>query len=249
MSDDLTPAVQTTSLMRPIASPTEMLAYHGQMTDLIRDALKDGVDFGLIPKTQKPTLYKAGAERLCLAFGCHPEYDIVEKEIDHDRENQWQTPYKSGVSHGLYRYVYSCRIVRNIDRVVIAAANGSCSTLEAKYISRPRDMENTVVKMAQKRAFVAAVLHAFGLSDRFTQDVEDLQIPKEDAKPKVVIFDAKSVGMMDKLEAKLIAKGIPDKDWIAIATGLHGKDTTTLDEVIKTHNDNKSKEDDNVIIQ
>src|SRR5690606_11474960 len=74
-------------------------------------------------------------------------------------------------SLGLYRYVYKCRIVRNGQ--TIAEGVGTCSTLESKYIDRPRDCENTVCKMAQKRAFVAATLHAFGLSDRFTQDIED----------------------------------------------------------------------------
>src|SRR5690606_23849470 len=58
--------------------------------------------------------------------------------------------------------------------LVIGSGMGSCSSLESKYISRPRDLENTILKMAKKRAYVDATLSTFGLSDQFTQDVEDM---------------------------------------------------------------------------
>ena len=48
----------------------------------------------------------------------------------------------------------------------------------------PADNYNTVLKMAQKRAFIAAILSATAASDIFTQDLEDLaptQAPKVDA--------------------------------------------------------------------
>ncbi len=41
------------------------------------------------------------------------------------------------------------------------------------------DVINTVQKMGQKRAYVAATLTATGLSGRFTQDLEDLPAPRE----------------------------------------------------------------------
>ncbi len=41
------------------------------------------------------------------------------------------------------------------------------------------DVVNTVQKMGQKRAYVAATLTATGLSGRFTQDLEDLPAPQE----------------------------------------------------------------------
>lgn len=135
--------------------------------------LKQGTDIIRVPKTDKDCLSKAGAETVCFIFGCHPEYQVVEQEIDHDRENEYDDRYKGAcVSVGLYRFIVRARIVRQ-DGLVVGEGIGSCSTLESKYISRPRDCENTALKMAQKRAFVAAVLNGFGLSDRLTQDVED----------------------------------------------------------------------------
>lgn len=53
---------------------------------------------------------------------------------------------------------------------------------DSRIVSQPRgrvpnpnvaDLQNTLVKMAQKRALVAATLNATGASDIFTQDVED----------------------------------------------------------------------------
>jgi hypothetical protein len=47
-------------------------------------------------------------------------------------------------------------------------------------------MQNTIMKMSQKRAFVGAVLMATGASEFFTQDVEDMELTPVDDLPKVV---------------------------------------------------------------
>jgi len=78
-----------------------------------------------------------------------------------------------GISYGLYRYVVECEIVARELGIVVGSCVGSCSTMESKYVDRPRDSENTVLQMAEKRAHVAATRITFGLSDQFTQDVED----------------------------------------------------------------------------
>lgn len=238
-------------LMKPIATPRELISYHEDMTRIIKEALKDGTDYGVIPGTKKPTLYKAGAERINIAFGTHPEYQIIEKEIDHDRENKWTTQYKSGTSEGLYRYVYKCRIVK-ADGRCIGEGEGVCSTLEAKYISRPRDSENTACKMAQKRAFLAATLHAFGLSDRFTQDMEDMhQEPAKQAKPEPtynpkpiqVVFNSRDFNHLEKLEKRLIELNIPSDQHQHYVTALHGKPFTReiFEGIMENFRKNKEK--------
>lgn len=209
-------------LVRPIAPVKEILEARAELEDLIPKVLKEGVDFGKIPGAgDKLVLFKAGAERLCRLFGAHPEYEIIEKEVDHDRVNVFKSPWvdteekpskqeaeaikreKKGrwkkkpdgefvwqvrgegedKSYGLYRYVFKCRIVRQ-DGLVLGECVGSASTFESKYIDRPRDCENTVIKIGQKRAYVGATLNAFGVSDRFTADVEDhaaeVPVPKSD---------------------------------------------------------------------
>lgn len=170
----------TPALMRPIARPAEFVEAHKEAAALIRDALEQGRDYGRIPGAgNKPALLKPGAERLALAFGCRADYEIVQGEVDHNRDNKYQD--KSGrerTSFGLYRYVVRCVLTRH-DGAEVGSGLATCSSLESKYISRPRDCENTVLKMAEKRALVAAVLGAFGLSDRFTQDIEDMENDEE----------------------------------------------------------------------
>lgn len=203
---------RTPGLVRPVATPDEVVEHHTVVSQLIVRALKEGEDYGTIPGAgDRKVLMKPGAERLCIAFGCRPDYDVVEKEIDHDREisyaltkwntanskpaeqvieqmkaegsgrfkkdknNRWlwqERVEEKGSAFGLYRYVIRCSLIRQ-DGLVLGTGIGSCSSLESKYIRSPRDTENTILKMAQKRALVAATLHAFGLSDRFTQDIED----------------------------------------------------------------------------
>ena len=179
-------------MLRPVAQPEEILEAQEQTRAFIAEALKDGRDYAVIPGTKKPSLLKPGAERTSLAFGCHARFSILEREVDHDRLNQYvkrewewhpeirgkkiwtETP---GESHGLYRYVMGCELVHRASGFVVGSGVGSCSTMEAKYIDRPRDLENTVLKMGKKRSFIDAVLTTFGLSEQFTQDTEDM--PRE----------------------------------------------------------------------
>lgn len=189
------------AIVRPLVTPAAMVEAHKEVADLIAKALTKDTDYGVIPGTgTKPTLLKPGAERLVKAFGCVARYHIVETERDHNFPVNWTKRRKvwdknirgkftwseeHGTAEGLYRYVVRAEIVRLDASEVVGDGLGSCSTMESKYVDRPRDSENTVLKMAQKRALVAAVLNAFGLSDRFTQDVEDLSGHEEPETPVV----------------------------------------------------------------
>lgn len=182
-------------LIRPIASPSDVLQLQEETRTMVTQILQEGRDYGVIPGTDKPSMLKPGAERTALAFGCYyGEPEIVEREVDHDRVNEytkrkkvWKNEHdgdrrfdwseEHGTSRGLYRYVVRVPVIHRESGLVVGSAIGSCSTMESKYIDRPRDSENTALKMAHKRALVGACLITFGLSDQFTQDTED--IPRE----------------------------------------------------------------------
>lgn len=174
-------------LIRPIARPDEMLKVQEEVRTTIAHILQEGRDYGKIPGCgDKPAMLKPGAERATMAFGCYSRFRVMQAEIDHDREVPWSKTKKvwangrpggtettHGTSIGLYRYVVECEIVHRESDTVVGSCVASCSTMESKYVDRPRDSENTVLKMAEKRAHVGAVLNAFGLSEQFTQDIEE----------------------------------------------------------------------------
>lgn len=182
-------------MLRLVAPVASIMEAHRELRGYIRDGLSEGSDYGSIPGTDKnkKTLLKPGAEKINAAFGVVPQFRWTE-EIDHDRPVEWQKMRwewgekqgekiwhvaESGVSLGLYRYVVICELHK--DGVMVGQGVGSCSSMEKKYVDRPREVENTVLKIAKKRAFIDATLSTFGLSDEFNQDLEDEDQDEEEA--------------------------------------------------------------------
>jgi hypothetical protein len=81
---------------------------------LIRDH-----DYGIIPGTAKPTLFKAGAEKTTKLLGLADTYVILEKVQD------WDKP--------LFAYEIKCQLVSIATGVVVAEGLGECNSYEAKY--------------------------------------------------------------------------------------------------------------------
>jgi len=149
----------------------------------------DGVHYGKIPGTPKPTLFKPGAEVLCATFRIAPSYRVEDL---------------SGAD--FVRYRVACVGTHQSTSVVLGEGMGECSSMEEKYKWRkstgdrefdaasedrkrvkhgkdwstkqvrtePADLANTILKMACKRAQVAMTLNVTAASDIFTQDIEDL---------------------------------------------------------------------------
>jgi hypothetical protein len=192
------------ALLRPFAEPMAILHAQQEIAETIKKILKEGTDYGVVPGTDKsrPSLFKAGAERVLFAYDIRPEFTLISEDVDHarvvpwrkkkkvwrnqfkgDREFRWDV--EEGESLGVYRYVVRCQLTRRADGLVVGEGLGMASSLESKYVDRPRETENTVLKMAKKRSLVDATLTAFALSDRFTQDVED-QAGARSAEPEPV---------------------------------------------------------------
>lgn len=128
--------------------------------------LKRDVDFGVIPGTKSPSLYKSGAEKVCMVYGLLQHYTIESKLEQYD-------------THGCFFYfLMKCELVKIANdgrEYVFTTGYGAANTAEkrnGKTANTP-DAINSNVKMAQKRALVAAALSISGLSDMFTQDMED----------------------------------------------------------------------------
>lgn len=129
--------------------------------------LKRNVDFGVIPGTKSPSLFKSGAEKICMAYGLLQHYSVENKIEKYDTEGLF------------FYYLVKCELVKvaaDGREYVFTTGYGSANTAEkrnGKANANTPDAINPAVKMAQKRALVSAAISISGLSDLFTQDVED----------------------------------------------------------------------------
>ena len=127
--------------------------------------LKRDVDFGVIPKTNKPSLYKSGAEKICFAYGLMQRY-VIETKIEEI------------VPEPFFYYAVRCDLVKiNLQtgqEYIFTSGYGSANTREKRNgFNGAYDAANSALKMAQKRALVSAAISICGGSDLFTQDIED----------------------------------------------------------------------------
>ncbi len=125
--------------------------------EFCRKTLRKGVDYGSIVG-RKQVLFKSGAEKIALLIGVKPEFRTVETVVDYEGS--------------LFHYHYTCTLSKGGE--VVAEADGVATSKEKKWNKTPFDYSliNTICKIAQKRAFVAAVLIASCSSEVFTQDLE-----------------------------------------------------------------------------
>ena len=149
----------------------DAIAHYGLITQFVSRVLKKDTDYGLIKGTKKPTLYKAGAEKLCQLFKLRPEFVLVESVTD------W-TGKEHGLSEPLFYFNYKCVLYYpRSGGHPVGEGIGSCNSLENKYRGDNWNwnLVNTIDKISQKRAFVASVLFTTGVSAFFSQDLEDWQ--------------------------------------------------------------------------
>lgn len=164
---------------------------------VVQETLHQGHDFGIIPGTPKPTLLKPGAEKILMMMGVQSQFEIADSTRD------WE--------QGFFQYQIRCRLIKNDQ--LITEGLGACNSKEKKYIkASPYDVDNTVLKMAKKRALVDAALMVGSLSDIFTQDLDDLDLAGDQVSTQQKVYTDES-GTISTAQAKRIyalAKGDAD---------------------------------------
>lgn len=162
-------------------TPEDLVNQSRKVMEIKEKVMRENVHYGIIPGCRKPSLLKPGAEKLCAAFRLEPEFETSLRE-DPNRTITWEKwdhkgkKQLSGTTQGFMDYDSACTLV-HIPTGETWARNvsGSCNNFESRYRSlNPYDVKNTLEKMAEKRALVAAVLIGTALSDLFTQDLEDI---------------------------------------------------------------------------
>lgn len=148
----------------------EAKTFNDEMNRFIESVLVAGTDYGVIPHCNKPTLLKSGAEKILNYLGLIARTEIVNRVED----------YNTGF------FSYECKVfLIDCNGVVKGEGIGITNTREGRYAkSSGYAVQNTVLKMAKKRALVDAALNVGNLSARFTQDMEDLKdLNPEPGKP------------------------------------------------------------------
>ncbi len=199
LATTLPPALQVHRSPQELAVRlAEMVQERGLVATFFKDVMEEGHDYGIIPGTDKPTLFKPGAEKLAELYGYSPTVKDRQETTDFDT--------------GFYRVVMTLALVSKDTGVVVAEGVGECNTREARYFYRwvsankiPAGMDkallkqekrkgkfgeytvyrlenddlftlwNTVLKMAKKRALVDAVLSATRSSGIFGRSPKEVQ--------------------------------------------------------------------------
>lgn len=165
----------------------DIISHVAMVQEVMRAVMKPDVHYGVIPGTDKPTLYKQGAEVLCMAFRVSDTYQVEDLS----------TP-------DVVRYRVTCTGVHQVNGLVLGTGMGEASSGEEKYKWRkawddeynatppnmrrekkgkyvtkqvrtePADLANTILKMANKRAKIAMTINVTACGDMFGQDLEDM---------------------------------------------------------------------------
>jgi len=116
MSNDVVPYREQMGAL----TPHDVRGQVNLIQEIMQSVMKKDEHYGVIPGTgTKPTLLKAGAEKLCLTFRLAPDYEIEEK-----------------VDGPHIRITSKCVLTHIPSGQRFGSGMGSCSTREAKYAYR-----------------------------------------------------------------------------------------------------------------
>lgn len=196
-------------IARPVISPDDAKQMVEELRRLINAILVENKHYQKIKG--KDVLLKAGAEELGKFFGLSSRYDDL---ICHHVEVE----DKDGSPKMVWSASVKCSVENQAGRV-LAESYGFYSGEErtdrsGKILPQPA---NTIVKMAQKRAFVGAILTATGTSELFTQDIEDADATAREPVDRMPYDTEKNA--LCRLFAQKSGKGIEDAAAWLVAAG------------------------------
>jgi hypothetical protein len=205
----------------------------------VHDALVEGIDYGrvhVISRSKchagkdcrnpahfsKPSLFKPGAEKICGMLGLTVRYPTLP-----DYEKAALTGAK------LSQIIIRCEILDPSGRVV---ADG----VGARLLAQDYGDINKALKMAEKSAHIDATLRMAGLSEVFTQDIEDMMQRREREEENVQLPEIEPESSIQRitedqhrqLEARIEELGLDRdrvKNWMIKASKKRFADFEELD--------------------
>lgn len=136
-------------------------------------------DFGVVPGTKKPSLFKAGAEKVLWAYGVTFK-PIVEFAIE--RAGEYVVNHDGTGAENPPFFYYRIRGEFYAGDRLITVSYGCCNTREKNNgRNSGYDSANKCIKVARKRAMVDGAIFIGQLSGMFTQDIENEEFMKQSA--------------------------------------------------------------------
>lgn len=132
---------------------------HKALVDWVRSALVENVDFGSVPTKRgpsKPSLWKPGAEKICGMLGVTPHFPTLK---------DYEQAAVSGVA--IETIILRCELKDQYGNIVAEGVG-------ARSVSKEYGDVNKALKMGEKSGHIDATLRLAGLSEVFTQDLEDM---------------------------------------------------------------------------
>jgi hypothetical protein len=190
-------------------STQQMIAQRAAIIECMSTVMRKDSDFGVIPGTGKPSLYKPSSEKILSMFNLAAKPQVEDLS-----------------SPDCIRYRVTITVIHTPTGTIAGYGVGEASSAESKYQWRAavcdeewdetpddrkrlkwkkgyqgspassirqvradmEDVANTILKMAKKRAQIDAVLTTTAASDVFAQDIEDLIAAGLDLAPDATEF-------------------------------------------------------------
>lgn len=173
----------------------QVLEEQNLLSEFVQKALKEGYHYGLHPGTQTKVLKKPGAEELCRLYKLQPSYDILTGPTPEDvaagriyyrirctlsnRIGAWEglASCSSMESKYRWRWVFESDIPPGLEpedlvqKQIYSKKKGRNYTMYRVPNDEAADLDNTILKMGKKRAYVDATITATHTSHLFTQDI------------------------------------------------------------------------------
>ena len=179
---------------KTILTARQIRAQVNLIQEVMKAVMKKDVHYGIIPGCPKPTLFKAGAEKIAATFkiairsevedlstsdekhfrvtctGFSPSGLVLGSAIGECSSNEEKFKWRSPVCKEEFE---ECDIDRKREKWV--KGYGDKPPYKKQQIrTEPADLANTILQLADKRGYVAVVRKITAASDVFTQDIEDL---------------------------------------------------------------------------
>lgn len=183
-------------------SASDIRVHINLIQEVMKSVMQKDQHYGIIPGCgDKPTLLKAGAEKLMATFRLSPK--IIVDDLSSLDERRYRITVELYTPNGVFcgagvgeassleeKFAWkkaACDEEFNEtreDRRRQKWFHGKNGTYQIKQVrTNPADQANTVLKISKKRGLVDAVLTATAASDIFTQDIEEMAVETQTNKP------------------------------------------------------------------